>query len=412
MESMRTASAPSRTRSLRDPSPFRPAAVEILRLVWQTSEISRAEIARRLGFSRSTVSTNVRKLLEAGWISQGDLAPSNGGRRAIGLRFEYEAHCILGFEVGATHVSAVLTDLRGRMIAREHRHHPVQSDPEGTRALMTEIGRACLDRREDSSMDLLGIGVGVPGPVDLERPDLLSRAVLPRWDGHNGFAEAFAPFEVPLAVENDANLGALAEAWSTEHEEADVVFVKVATGVGSGRFVGGSLDRGATNEAGEIAHLVIDPHGIPCACGRRGCLTTRLGRPAMFGLAERLLQEHPDSVLRDRELTIEALVEAARNDDPVGRRVCDDAAAALGAAIEMLIDLTNPEAVVLGGGIAQLVERLLGPIRARIEGRSLSGADVSTTLRVSGYGPDAVPIGAATMVLRRVLDGRWAHVVA
>lgn len=381
----------------------------VLNLIWREREISRSEVARRLGLSRSTVSGIVADLLRAGIVTEVGLAPSRGGRRPVVLRFADEACCVLGVEMGAAHVSAFLGDLRGRRLATEHAVHPVRSDPDGTRRLIVDLCRQCLDRRPSMGHELLGIGVAVPSPVVPERPDGLSRFVLPEWRGRSRLLEVLAPFGVPVLIDNDANLGALAEGcWSSDPKAADVLFLKVATGVGSGRFVAGAIERGATSEAGEIEHMIIDPQGMPCVCGRRGCLGTRVGRSALFALATQLCTRHPESALVGQQLTIDALVDAALAGDPVGSRVARSAADALGNAVAVAVNLVNPAEVVVGGGVARLGDMLVEPLRERVGGRRSPGEGSDTVVRTSRFGRDTVSIGAATMVVQRALDEpRW-----
>jgi predicted NBD/HSP70 family sugar kinase/DNA-binding CsgD family transcriptional regulator len=387
----------------------RPAETHVLNLLWREREISRSEVARRLGLSRSTVSGIVATLLHAGIVTEVGLAPSRGGRRPVVLRFADEACCILGVEMGAAHVSVFLGDLRGRRLAAGHVVHPVRSDPEGTRRLIVELCQQCLDQRPSGGHELLGIGVAVPSPVVPERPDGLSRAVMPQWQGRSQLLEALAPFGVPVLIDNDANLGALAEGWwSPDPKAADVLFLKVATGVGSGRFVAGTIARGATSQAGEIEHMVIDPQGAACACGRRGCLGTRVGRPALVAHATQLCARHPDSVLVGHELTIDALVDAARAGDPVGSRVAQSAADALGNAVAVAVNLVNPAEIVVGGGIARLGDLLVEPVREHVGGRRSTGEASGTVVRTSRFGRETVAVGAATLVLQRALDEpRW-----
>ena len=129
------------------------------------------------------------------------------------LRFQDDAASILGIEMGAAHVEVVLTDLRGRVLHAAQAPHPVREDPEGTRALILELCEACLHDGDGPAAPLIGIGVALPSPVDPSQPDRLSTVVLPRWEGRLGLSDLEVRFGVPLMLDNDANLGALAESW-------------------------------------------------------------------------------------------------------------------------------------------------------------------------------------------------------
>ncbi len=382
----------------------RPLADLVLEYIWRQEAVSRAEIARRLGLSRSTVSEIVSSLLETGLVAEGDDGPSRGGRRPILIEFQDDAAAIVGVEMGASHVSVVLTDLRGRVLAWQNRDHSVRTDPEGTIALMVELVEACLDDWGGRPEKVMGIGVAVPSPVDPEMPDQLSKVVLPAWQGYNGMAELRARFGVPVFVDNDANLGAVAEQWwGGGRGIDDFTYIKVATGIGAGYVIRGEVYPGATSVAGEIGHLAIDPDGAPCVCGNRGCLTTVVGTPALVARAEALLADFPDSALAEGDITITAIEDAALANDALALQVVREAAENLGIAVAGVLNMLNPAAVIIGGGLSRLDERLLVPLRESVLTRTLVNSVAATAIRTSELGTRAIAIGAATRVLDAAL---------
>lgn len=382
----------------------RPLADSVLRLIWREQRISRAEIARRAELSRSTVSEIVGTLLPTGLVSEIGTGPSQGGRRPIVLEFRDDACWILGIELGATHVAVGLTDLRGHVLAWDQRDHPVRDDPAGTRALMIELSDACLERARRSPRRLVGIGIAVPSPVDPRNPDHLSEVVLPEWNGRSGFDVLKTRYRAPVFVDNDANMGALAEGWwGAGRGVEDFAYIKLATGVGSGHVVRGEIYGGATGVAGEIGHMAIDPHGELCVCGLRGCLATFVGTQALVARARALLAEHPDSVLAGRNPTITSIEDAALAGDPLAIRLAREAAEYLGIAVAGMLNLMNPSMVILGGGLVRLGELLLEPLRETIDRRTLVSSVAASGIRMSELGPRAVAIGAATKVLKEAL---------
>jgi len=387
-------------------APTRPSALadDVLRMIWTERTISRAEIARRADLSRSTVSELVGFLLSTGLVSEAGVGASRGGRRPINLEFQDEACGIIGLDIGATHLTAVLTDLRGRVLSAEYREWPVRTDPDGTRALAIELIVACLAKRPDVSRALLGIGIAVPSPVDPRHPERLSPLVLPDWGGRNGFDVIRSRFNVPLFIDNDANLGALAEQWwGAGRGVPDFAYIKVATGVGSGHVIEGRVRRGATGVAGEIGHVAIDPRGAPCACGNRGCLVTFVGSTALVERARTLLPDFPASSLASVPLTIEAIEAAAIADDPMAVQVVSEAAEYLGIAIAGLLNLMNPGAVIIGGGLSRVGHRLLAPLREVVLRRTFVSAVAASEIKHSELGPLGVAVGAATLVLEAAL---------
>ncbi len=381
-----------------------PLADDVLRLIWKERRIARAEIARRLDLARSTVSEIVRDLLETGLVAEAGEGTSRGGRPPILLAFEDDALAILGADIGASHVAVALTDLRGRVLRWEEASHPVRADPAGTRALVERLCDSCLAAWGKGSDRLVGIGVSVPSPVDPEQPERLPETVLPAWGGQLGLEHLSRKYDAPLLVDNDANLGALAERWwGAGRAIDDFAYIKLATGIGSGHVVRGSVYRGAKGIAGEIGHVVVDPSGPPCMCGLRGCLTMFVGSDALVRRARELLSEHPGSVLATGEPTADRIEKAALDADPVGLAVVREAAAYLGIAVAGMLNILNPAMVVFGGGLARVGDLLLDPLREVIRERTLVASLASTELLASELGPRATAVGAATLVLEAAL---------
>jgi len=384
--------------------PTRPHARAVIRLIWRERHISRAEIARRLDLSRSTVSELVGDLLATGLVAEVGAGESRGGRRPIVLEFQDDAFGILGVDMGAAHVAVALTDLRGQVLAWEERSQDVRGDPAGTRALIGELADACLARWGKGPGRLAGLGVAVPCPVDPLHPDALSPLVLPAWKGSLGLGPLAERLGVPLLVDNDANLGALAERWwGAGRDIDDFAFIKVATGVGSGHIIGGRIYRGASGVAGEIGHLAIDPQGPPCVCGLRGCLTTFIGSQALVARATALLGRHPDSALSGRVISIGAIVDAALAGDVLAVQVVREAAEHLGVAVAGMLNLMNPARVIVGGGLARLGELLLEPLRRTVRTRTLVTSVAASEIVTSALGAQDVAVGAATLVLQAAL---------
>ena len=388
-----------------DPDRPRPLADAVLRLIWQKRRVSRAEIAGLAGLSRSTVSEIVNEILPLGIVAEVGEGPSRGGRRPIVLEFQDDACVILGVEMGATHVVAALTDLRGRVLIWESRDHAVRTDPVGTRKLIAELCALCLAAPAARGRPLVGIGVAAPSPVDPSHPGRLSTIVLPAWDGELGLEGLARHYRVPVMVDNDANLGALAEHWWGAGQGVDdLAYIKVAMGIGSGHVIGGEIYRGATGVAGEIGHLSIDSQGKPCICGLQGCLVTLIGTPALMERAAELLPEFPRSRLAGRDFTILDLEDAALAGDPLALQVAQEAAAHLGRAVAGLLNIMNPSMVILGGVLARLGDLLLDPLRDTVRSRTLVSSVAAAEIRAGALGELGVAIGASTLVLKAALE--------
>ena len=206
-------------------------------------------------------------------------------------------------------------------------------------------------------------------------------------------------------VDNDANLGALAEHWwGAGRGIDDLAYIKVATGIGSGHVIGGEIYRGATGVAGEIGHLSIDPQGKPCICGLQGCLVTLVGSQALVARAAELAPNYPQSPLAGRAITIEELENAALAGDPLALQVTQEAAAHLGRAVAGLLNIMNPSLVIIGGVLARLGDLLLDPLRDTVRRRTLVSSVAAAGIQTGCLGELGVAIGAATMVLKAALN--------
>ncbi len=387
-----------------DPNRPRPLADSVLRLIWDEKQISRVEIARTAGLSRSTVSEIIKEILPMGLVAEMGEGPSRGGRRPIVLAFQDNSCVILGVEMGGAHVAVAMTNLRGKVLAWETGEHPVRSDPKGTRKLIAKLCRKCLASPEAKGRPLVGLGIAVPSPVDPAMAGHLSPVVMPAWEGELGLDDLSKKLGVPLLVDNDANLGALAEYWWGRGREIDnLAYIKVATGIGSGHIIGGEIYRGATGVAGEIGHLAIDPNGKPCICGLNGCLVTLAGGSALIERAQDLIPEYPHSLLVSKEITVAEIESSALLGDPLCLQVIREAAAHLGTAVAGLVNLMNPAAVILGGDLAKLGELVLAPLRERVRSRTLVSSVTAAEIMVSKLGHQSVAVGAATLVLKSAL---------
>ncbi|MBN8232576.1 ROK family transcriptional regulator [Corallococcus macrosporus] len=374
----------------------------LLNMIWRERQISRAEIARRTELSPSTVSAIVADLEQAGLVRSIGAGVSRGGRRPTLIGFCDEAFSLVGVELGASHVTVVLTDLRGRVRTQSKASHAVRGDPEGSLQKAKELVHECLDAERVPRRSVVGMGVAVPSPVHPAAPGKMSPLILPAWK-HVDVKEWFeTTFDMPVFVDNDANLGALSECfWGAGSGGEDLTYIKLATGIGAGHIIHGDVYRGAGGTAGEIGHIPVDSNGPLCVCGLRGCLVTLIGSTALTERARELMGT------RGRKgPTVRDLVEGARAGDAAAKQIIDGMGAYLGIAVGGLLNLLNPAIVVLGGEISSVGEMLLDPLRASVRQRALSVSMAETRIVTSTLGERAIAVGAATLVLQAALRDR------
>jgi predicted NBD/HSP70 family sugar kinase len=360
---------------------------------------SRAEIARSTGLSPATVSTLVGQLVETGLVVD---APqrlsrrSQGGRPPALITLDPAAGVAIGIDFGKRHLAVAVSDLSHEILAERwrtmHEDYDARAGMDGAVKLVDEA----LTRSGTEPDRVLGVGLGLPGPIHRSTGTVGSSAILPGWTDVR-IAEVMSErLALPVHVDNDANLGALAELhWGAGHGASTFVYLKMATGIGAGLVIGGRLFHGAGGTAGEIGHTTVDEAGPICRCGNRGCLEMVASAPA---LAELLRPTRG-------EVTGERVVELALEGDPGCRRAIADAGSYAGQAVANLCNLFNPERIVVGGSLGAAGEVLLGPLREAVRRRVIPSAVEDVEIVPGVLGDRAELLGAVALVLKEKEQG-------
>jgi predicted NBD/HSP70 family sugar kinase len=356
--------------------------------------ISRADIARRTGLSRSTVSSLVAELQSDGLIVEreetGAAHGEQGGRPPIMLSFDASAGAAVGIDFGHSHVRVAVSDLSSNILAE--RAAPIDTDHaahEGLDAALGLVGEALAEAGVDPSR-VIGAGLGLPGPVERADGVIGSSAILPGWVGVAAGEEMRRRLDVPVSVDNDANLGALAELTHGAGQGAtDLVYLKLSSGIGAGLILGGGLYRGAGGVAGELGHVLVDPEGAVCRCGNRGCLETAASTGALLDMLRR---SHGD-------LSVAAMLALARDGDLACRRVIADAGRVVGSAAAFVFNLLNPQRLVIGGDLAEAGELLLDGVRGSLELAALPATFDPAEVVAGVLGERAQVLGALALAV-------------
>jgi glucokinase-like ROK family protein len=379
------APAPGSTSSLRAANQRR--VIALLQLGSDTSTVSQAEIARATHLAPATVSNIVRELTAAGLVE----TTLGSGRRGTTVRISRAAGLVVGVDFGHRHVRVAVGDLNGEVLALEREPMPQDHGHDAGLDAVTTILDRLLDGLGATSSDVVNVGLGLPTPISKEGL-VTSAAILPGWVGVNAQAEAEKWLRRPTTVDNDANLGALAEyrrGAGTGHP--NMVFVKVSSGVGAGLVLEGRLFRGADGMAGEIGHLTLDEQGPFCRCGSRGCLEAY----ASVGMAQELLASQlPDA-------SIDEIIAAAQGGNVSAVRMFEDAGRHLGWGVAMLANLINPSAVVVGGDMSRAGDLLLDPVRVGLRRHALASVAANTVVTPAALGERASVIGALLLAVDR-----------
>ncbi|GGP39846.1 transcriptional regulator [Streptomyces abikoensis] len=366
----------------------------VVRAVRMAGSLTQAEIARTTGLSAATVSNIVRELKDGGTV---EVTPtSSGGRRARSVSLSGDAGIVVGVDFGHTHLRVAVGNLAHQVLAEDAEPLDVDaSAEEGLRRaeslVRTLITKAGIDPRK-----IIGVGLGVPGPIDVESGVLGSTAILPGWAGTNPRDDLAARLGVPVHVDNDANLGALGElVWGAGRGATDLAYIKVASGVGAGLVINGKIYRGPGGTAGEIGHITLDESGPVCRCGNRGCLETFTAARYILPL---LHSAH------GTDLTVPRVVELAREGDPGCRRVISDVGRYIGSGVANLCNLLNPSRVVLGGDLADSGELVLAPIRESVSRYAIPSAARRLEVVPGALGGRSEVLGALALVLSEMGD--------
>ncbi|MCG5465061.1 ROK family transcriptional regulator [Micromonospora sp. NPDC053740] len=377
---------------------------ELLRWVATGAAVSRADLSRLSGLSPSTVSQRVEALISQGLLEEAGAGRSRGGRRPRQLAVPTGGAVVGAIDLGAHHARVGTLDLSGRVVKARTLPVRIEDGPEAVLgALLAEV--ATLVGSAPAAGDgavaggsaggaLRGVGIGIPGPVQHSTGRIVSPSRMPGWNGFDVAAFCAGRVDVPVIVDNDANLMALG-AHRTAHSELDhAVYIKAGTGIGSGVIASGRLHRGAQGSAGDISHcrVVADP-APPCTCGNAGCLEAVASGAALV------------TALREQGVPVSDLTGVIRLIDDGDRQataLARQAGRAVGEILAVVVNFFNPQVVAIGGRLADC-EPLLASMRATLYERCLPLATQTLLIERVAAGQDVGITGAAHLVIDHVV---------
>lgn len=379
-------------RPLAAPSP---GTGEIFQILRDGHARTKAELAALTGLARSTVASRVDALLAADLLRPAGEAVSTGGRPPARVAFNPRAGLVLAVDLGATHATVAVADLAGVILDARTRAIDIGDGPEALLDAILAEGTALLAATADG-LPLVGVGVGVPGPVEHSTGRPTNPPIMPGWDRFDVPGYVQRTFDVPVLVDNDVNILALGEQATSWPRVDDLVFVKVSTGIGAGIIAGGQLQRGAQGSAGDMGHVQVP---MSAGSGRepgdeRDLEALASGSALAVALRAEGHDVHSASDVVDLvRAGNAAAIEATRQ---AGRDV--------GEVLATVVNLLNPSIIVLGGSIARAGEHLLAGVREVVYRRSIPLATQHLAIVQSQAGDRAAVLGAAIMVAREVLS--------
>lgn len=349
-----------------------------------------------MGLARSTVTLRIEALMELGLVGFADEAVSTGGRPSSRIALKAGSKVVLGVDIGASHLRVAVTDLTGHRLHEAARTMEVALGPDAVLQAVVELATELLRESGRGMTDLLAIGIGVPGPVEHRTGRPINPPIMPGWNGFDVPGYLQDHFRVPVLVDNDVNIMALGERNVAWPNVDNLIYVKVATGIGSGIVSSGMLQRGADGVAGDIGHIrVHNGTGVPCHCGNKDCLEAVASGPAVASKLRALGKEATTSedVVR---LVGTGSTEAVHAVRQAGRDV--------GEVLSACVSLINPSVIVIGGSMALAGEHFIAGIREVVYSRTIPLATQHLQIVQSSSGLDAGVLGASMLAIHHAMS--------
>ena len=404
-----------------------PLEAAVVTAIRRRGPLSRSDLSEQLAYSRASVTGIVGRMIDAQILAEAGEGKSAGGRRPYLLDINPRLGYVVGVDIGATSLDVALADFRGGILERAGETADVRGRPEDFLDHVADLIRELLDRRGAAAGEVVGIGVGVPGPVEFSSGTLIAPPLMPLWDGfpiRRYLRDSFPNARV--AVDNDVDIMARGEHQAGAGRDMDnFLFIKIGTGIGCGIISHGEVYRGADGAAGDVGHICVDYNGPVCHCGNQGCLEIMTAGPAIAAealaraeagdspfLAARLAERKKDLTgfpkpVRSGEgseglLTAIDVGDAAAAGDRAALEIVRRSGRMVGGVLATLVNFYNPEAVFIGGGVAHIGNGLLSAIRQATLRRATALSTRHLRVEYSPLGEDAGVIGGIWLALEHV----------
>ncbi|AZK45229.1 ROK family transcriptional regulator [Paenibacillus lentus] len=370
----------------------------VLDTIRQRQPLSRADIAATLGLNKATVSSLVSELIESQLVTEIGPGESSGGRKPTLLLFNGGAGYAIGVDIRVNDLFALLVDLEGNVI----RERTVPLNDLSPDHALDQIRKMIIwlsKRAPDSPYGIVGVGIGVPGLVN-EKSQIVSAPNL-GWNNvslHNLLASDFGE---NIHIDNEANAGAIGERlYGAGRDAANLIYLSIGVGIGSGMIVGGELYRGISNFSGEVGHMTVTENGPLCRCGNRGCWETLASEKALL---DRAAQRWKHSSAASEEEGLARLLNMARKGDSDALALLQETGNHLGVGLANLVNILNPELIVIGNRLSMAGDLLQEPMLHTLESRSLSYHMKKTQVAFAELGIRSTALGAASMPITAFL---------
>jgi glucokinase-like ROK family protein len=360
----------------------------VLDVILRQNPVSRARISELTGLTKATVSSLVQDLIDSHMVNESGMGESSGGRKPVMLLFNKFAGYAIGIDLDVRYILAVLTDLEGNIVDEKR----VELKTQAVDAVINEL-KLCLHtltkRAPQSAYGIVGIGIGVPGMVDEDGTILFAPNL--GWENVKLQEIIAAEFAIPVTIDNEANAGSVGEKqFGAGQNTANLIYVSVGVGIGTGIIIKNELYRGFSGISGEMGHVTIEAHGKKCRCGNIGCWELYASENALLEQAKSLSFANPLM-----PPTIEELVRLAEAGSTEVIMLFEQMGQYLGMGMINIMNTFNPELIIIGSRLTAAEPWLLKPIQQVVDERSFPYSRREMRIEFSSLGAYSTVLGAA-----------------
>ena len=382
--------------------------MQLLETTFWSAGGSRHGMAEQLGFSKSKANALIAGLVEQGLLAEAGLQRSSGGRRPENLQLHAGLGVVVGVDIGATSVDVAVLGPDLAVLAHHGEPADVREGPGVVLARVRVLVRELLARAGFAPRQVIGIGIGVPGPVNFEIGQLVNPPLMPAWDSFSIRDYLREEYAAPVFVDNDVNLMALGELWRLRRSLANFLVIKVGTGIGCGIVCHGEVYRGAAGSAGDVGHICVDQEGPRCHCGNLGCVEVMAAGPAITRMAVEAAMAGESAALAEclrAQGRIDAIDvgEASRAGDASANAIVQRAGSLIGQMLASVVNFFNPSHVFIGGGVTQIGPLFLASVRQSVYHRSLALSTRHLEIQYTPLGGQAGLVGAGALAMQESL---------
>jgi predicted NBD/HSP70 family sugar kinase len=368
----------------------------VLNTIKSDGPISRKDIAQQTGLSAATVTGITAKLLDKQLILEKFEGDSSGGRKPILLTINPRGGYVIGLKLSEDHITAALTDLEATIlhsITESFSSHSLEHIID----MIIKVVDDFLSKNKLAQEQLLGIGIGLAGIIDTQN-GIIRNSPIFGWQQVNLSEEIHKRLHMPVFIDNDVNTLTIAEQWFGKGQgKENFLTVTIGRGVGLGIVVNGQIYHGGGGGAGEFGHTVIDPQGPKCDCGKYGCLETYVADPGLIRTANQLYE---DGVLPKKIGSVDELLALAQEGNQEARGIYANAGKILGRGLANLINVLNPELIIVSGEGVRAKELIFESMNTSINNHVMPGLSEDTVIQIDTWEDDAWARGAAGLVLQ------------